>query len=431
MKNFIRFVFFLTISSWNTYGIAQSLDRIVAVVNDGVITQSQLVQKVQLERQQLQASGQSVPAEKIFRNQVLQHMIDTELQLQLAKKLGITVTDKDVDHAITEIAKRNGLSLAEFQEKLKQQSFNYDKYRAQIREQMLVGELEHRSVGGKILINDQEIKQFANKLRNQPVTKSTNTFYHIEDLLIPLPDNASAEQIAAAERTAQTLLVKARAGSSFQELVQKTEPKNSLSGGDLGWRPLKGLPDIFAKAVQTLRQGEISKPLQAPNGFHLIKLVAVRGSDMQQSAHDAITTHARHILIKTTPLTDDAQVRARLAEVRADIMRGGDFAKLASEYSQDPGSATKGGDLGWMQPGTLDPQFETAMNQLKPGQISEPVKSQFGWHIIEVIERKTSKNDQAYLQNQAQQMLYQQKFQEAVQEWLKKLRKQSYVKIMD
>lgn len=430
MKYLIR-VFLLTLVgliNTNAHAVPQSLDRIVAVVNDEVITESQLTKKIQFMQQQLQSSGQPVPPEATFRNQILQQMIDTDLQQQVAKRMGVKVTDADVNNAIADIAKRNGVDVTIFQEKLKQQGVSLVVLRQQIRDQITLSQVEGRQLGSRIIISEQEVKSYAQKLKSQPAKSNTNAQYRLEDITIALPEHPTAQDIAQAKQKAHTIIEKARTGKSFQDIVQSTPASESVSGTDLGWRPINAVPDVFIKDVQNMRAGEISKPLQAPNGIHVIKLVAVQG-DTASVPHDAVSTHVRHILLKTTPLTNDKQMRMRLLEIRADILRGGDFAKLAGEYSQDPGSAAKGGDLGWMQSGVLDPQFEAAMNQLKPGQVSEPVKSQFGWHLIEVIARKTEKNDQAALENQAREMLYQQKMHEAVQNWIQQLRKQSFIKI--
>lgn len=426
--NFLFLIFIL--SGWSINVVAETLDRIVAVVNDGVITQSQLNQKMQFAIQQAQASGEPKVSESTLRNQVLQHMIDTQLELQMAKKMGIKVSDNDITAAVTEIAKRNGLTLAQFQTKLQESNISYAAYRQQIQDQMITSQIAERQAGAKVVVTEKEVNALVYKLRNQPPEKNTSTQYHLEDLLIPLPEKPTPEQVAAATQQAELLLQKARSGKSFKEIAETTLPANSLSGGDLGWRPLSALPSIFVKVVQSMHAGEISNPVRAPNGLHLLKLIAIQGDNTAPSAHAAVSTHVRHILIRTSPLANDVQVRQRLAEIRADLARGGDFVKLAKQYSQDPGSAGKGGDLGWMESGMLDPQFEAVMNQLKPGQISEPVKTQFGWHIVQVLERKSSKNNQAYLQNQARQILYQQKLQEAVKTWLQQLRKQSYIKIM-
>lgn len=428
----LKFLFLIfVLNSWNTNVDAETLDHIVAVVNDSVITQSQLNQKMQFANQQAQASGDTKMSEAVLRKQVLQHMIDTELELQVAKKMGIKINDNDVTNAISDIAKRNGFTLETFKTKLQESGISYTAYRQQIQEQMITAQVAERQAASKIVITEKEINNTANKLRNQPLATTNNVQYHLEDLLIELPKQPTSEQINTAKQQAQTLLQKAQAGMSFQEIVKTAPAENVVSGNDLGWRPLEGLPEVFVSAVKNLKPGEISKPILAPNGFHLVKLIATQGDNANTVATTTnVSTHVRHILIRTTPLTNDAQVRQRLIEIRADIARGGDFSKLAQQYSQDPGSAAKGGDLDWMESGMLDPQFESAMNQLKPGQISEPIKTQFGWHLIQVLERKTSKSNQGYFKHQAQQMLYQQKLQEATKAWLEQLRKQSYIKIM-
>ena len=407
---------------------AETLDRIVAVVNTHVITQQQLNEQIELTRQQAQAENKPISSEATFRTEVLNHMIDTELQRQLAETAGMKVDEAGLDKTIAGIAQRNGLTVEELRSRLEQENIPYAKYRQKIREQLITARLQQDEVGQKITVTPQEI---TDALAQMPKSNSGNAAYHIEDLLVPLPNNPSSQVLATTKQAALSLLQQAKSGHTFQQLVE--QPQNAslaLSGGDLGWRPLNELPDIFQSSVQSLKPGEIAGPIQAQNGFHLIRLLESRGSSAT-APRTVTATHVRHILIKTSPLVNNKQAEQRLREIRAEILRGGNFADLAKKYSQDPGSSIKGGDLGWTLPGTFDPSFEAQENKLPLNQLSLPFQTQFGWHLIQVLGREQKlQTTESLTREQAAQWVYQKKFQQALQNWLRQLRRQSYVKIM-
>ena len=446
MQRFKQFLLFISISCCFTsvHAVPQSLDKIVAVVNDVPITQSAFNKQMQIATQQLQASGMKLPANTTLREYVLQQMIDTELQLEMAKKIGLKVDDKMLDKAIDDIAQRNGLNAAVLQTKLEQQGMKFANYREEIRQQILLSQLQEKMVAPKINISEQEVadalansnnslKQLISQQHTAATTES-NIRYHIEDIYIPLPEKPTAAQTAAANQQAQAVLAQAQKGTSFAQITKSAAKDKPLLGGDLGWRTLDQIPDIFDNTVKNLNPGSIAGPIQAPNGFHILHLIAKTGSNNTMAGKNIIANnmnqyHVRHILLRTTPLLGDAQARQRLLEIRDNILRGGDFAKLAGDNSQDPGSAIKGGDLGWLTPDMVDPRFAEIMSQTKVGEISQPFKSQFGWHILQILEVKKSDNNKAFLQNQARQLVYQRKYQEALKAWLKQLRAQAYIKI--
>ena len=424
------FPFILLLSSLlilSTSQAAETLDRIVAVVNTKVITQQQLSEQIELMRQQLQAENKPIPSQAHLREQALNHMLDTELQRQLAASSGMKVDEASLDKTIASIATRNGLTVEQLRSRLEQENMPYAKYRQQIREQLIIARLQQDEVGQKITVTPQEITDM---LAHMPKFTTGKASYHVEDLLIPLPDHPSAQAISISKQNALSVLQHAKSGSSFQQLVaqSKNDPL-PLSGGDLGWRPLSELPDTFQASIQALKVGEIAGPIQAQNGFHLLRLIEAKGINTLPTK--VTSTHVRHILIKTSPLVNNKQAEQRLREIRAEILRGGSFADIAKKYSQDPGSAFKGGDLGWTLPGTFDPSFEAQENKLALNQISLPFQTQFGWHIVQVLGRTEKlQSTQALSREQASQLVYQKKFQEALKTWLRQLRQQSYVKIM-
>lgn len=426
------------------HAAAQSLDKIVAVVNDVPITQNALNKQIQITTQQLQASGMKLPANTTLHGYVLEQIIDTELQLEMAKKLGLKIDDKMLDKAISDIAQRNGLSAAVLQTKLEQQGMSFSNYREEIRQQILLSQLQEKMVAPRINVSEQEVADVlansGNSLKQMmpkqhlPSSES-NTRYHIEDIYVPLPEKPTPAQMTTARQQAQAVLVQAQKGTSFAQIAKSAPKDQPLSGGDLGWRTLEQIPDIFDKAVRDLNQGGVAGPIQAPNGLHILRLIAKTGDNNATAAKNTISNNTnqyqvRHILLRTNPLLSDEQAKQRLLEIRDNILRGGDFAKLASDNSQDPGSAVKGGDLGWLTPDMVDPRFAEVMTQSKVGEVSQPFKSQFGWHILEVLAMKKSDNNKAFLQNQARQIVYQRKYQEALKAWLKQLRAQAYIKIM-
>ena len=407
----------------------ETLDRIVAIVNHHAITAQQLNEQMNITRQQWLSENKSIPDTAIFRKQVLNEMIDQELQLQLAAAAGLKISEEGLDKTIVSIAQRNGFTLEQLREKLQQENIPYAKYRQQIRQQLIINQQQQSEIAAKITVTDQEIK---NTLAQLPKLSLEKAVYHVEDLLIPFPNSPSATAIAHTKEMALSLLQKAKQGASFSSLIEEHPPTSNtpLSGGDLGWRPLNDLPDIFQASVQKLKPGEIAGPLHADNGFHLIRLLELRG-DTSSTPHYVTSTHTRHILIKTSPLLNNQQAENRLREIRADILRGGDFAILAKKYSQDPGSSFKGGDLGWAFPGFFDPAFEAQLKKLAINQISLPFQTQYGWHIVQVLGRAQKlQTAQSLSHKQAAQLVYQRKFQKALKNWLRQIRNQSYVKIM-
>jgi peptidyl-prolyl cis-trans isomerase SurA len=407
----------------------ESLDRIVAVVNTSAITQQQLSEQIELTRQQWRVENKLIPSAPILRKQVLDHMIDDELQRQLAESSGLKLDEEALNKAIADIAKRNGLTVEQLRSRVEQEKLPYEKYRQKIREQLLVSRLQQDEVGQKITVSSQETTDM---LAHMPIKSvSGGTVYHAEDLLIPLPDSPMPQTLEDTKKVALSLLQQAKNGSSFQQLIQESKNTSlALSGGDLGWRSLDQLPDIFQSAIQSSKQREIVGPVLAQNGFHLIRLLEVRGGNTADTSRTVTASHVRHILIKTSPLVNNGQAEKRLREIRAEILRGGSFANLAKKYSQDPSSAFKGGDLGWTLPGVFEPTFEAQMNKLSPKQISLPFRTQFGWHIVQILGRSNKLHTQSFSREQATQLVYQKKFQQALQNWLHQLRQQSYVKIM-
>jgi len=403
------------------------VDRIVAVVNKEVITSSELADQVATAERQLRRQGTPLPAQATLERQVLERLILLKAQLQLARDTGIRVDDAQLDRAIERIAQGNNMSVDDFRRTLERDGVQFDKFRGEVRDQILVSRLREREVDDKIQVSDSEIDLFLEQ--NKEGALNSKVEYNLAHILVRLPDQASPEQIEAARARAEKARAEALAGGDFAKLAASySDGPDALKGGALGWRSADRLPELFSEALKTMKPGDVSDLLRSPAGFHLLKLVDRResgGADGQPIKQ----THVRHILIRTNEAVSEADARRRLEDLRERIVRGGaDFAELARLHSED-GTAARGGDLGWVYPGDTVPDFERAMDALKPGEISEPVKTPFGWHLIQVLERRTASVSAERRRLVARQALRERKADEAYQEWLRQLRDQTYVEL--
>lgn len=398
------------------------LDRIVAVVGNDAVMQSELDSRMQtlMHRLAKEHSGPLPPRELLTR-QVLERMVLERLQLQLAQSRGIQIDDLTLNETMRDIARRNGLSLEAFRDRLVAEGVDYAHFREQVRNELTIERLRKRTIERKIQVTDQEINDF---IASQSGDAADGTEYHVRHILVSVPEGATAKEIKAAREKAEAIRAKALQGEDFAHLAAtESDGQNALSGGDLGWRAGSALPSIFARDVSTMDVGEISSLIRSPSGFHIIQLEDRRGG--QQATIEQ--THARHILIKTDALTSDQQAQDRLNRIRERIANGEDFGKLAKANSDDTGSAVSGGDLGWTSPGDLVPEFEEVMDRLQPGQISEPFKTPFGWHIVQVLDRRAYDGGQDVMRAQAREILLKSKTSEQTELWLRRLRDESYV----
>ncbi len=412
-------------SSASVKNSGTEIDSIMAIVNDTVITSSELEEQTRTIKQQLRQQNTPVPADESLQKQVLERLITNSLQLQLAASTGIRVDDDTLNRAINRIAEQNKLSLTEFRSLLEKDGFSFDKFREDIRGEIIITRLRQRQVDSRITVTDQEVAQF---LAAQARQGKSDDSYRLGHILIALPEAASPEQIQTARQKAEKILEKLQTGSAgdanFKETaIALSNGQQALEGGDLGWRSAGQLPSLFAPLVPTMKTGDISGIVRSASGFHIIKLLDYRGG----KRHMVTQTLARHILIRTTELITDDDASIRLQKIVQRIKKGEDFAELARMYSDDKLSAIKGGDLGWVSPGEMVPVFEQAMNELPPENISTPFKSEFGWHIVQVQERREHDNTEEYTRSQAQDALRSRKIEEEYQNWLRRLRDEAYV----
>ena len=402
------------------------VDRVVAVVNKEAITLSELNDHVAAAERQLRRQGTPLPDHATLERQVLERLILVKAQLQLANDLGIKVEDVELDRAVQRIADNNGMSLADFRKALESGGVSFDKFRKEVREQIILTRLREREVDRKIHVSDSEIDMY---LEQNKDTLQQQTEYNVAHILVRLPDQASPERIEAARARAEKARAEALAGADFAKLAATySDGPDALKGGELGWRSAARLPDLFTAALKTMQVNGISPVLRSPAGFHILKLLGRREAG-GAAGPPVKQTHVRQILIRTNQAVSDADAKRTLENLRERIVRGGaDFAELARVHSED-GSAARGGDLGWLYPGDTAPDFERAMDALKPGEISQPVKTQFGWHLIQVLGRRTAGMTPERMRLQAREALRERKSDEAYQEWLRKLRDETYVEI--
>ncbi len=395
-------------------------DRIVAVVGSDVITYVELRTRLAAALKQLEKQGTPLPPQDVLERQMLERLIMDRAQLQYAKDSGMRVDDIQLDQAIGRIAAGNRMTVPEFRAALEKDGVQYASFREDIRNEMISVRLREREVDSKLVISEGEIDNY---LASQAASGS-NEEYQLAHILLRAPESASPEQLQKLRLRGEQALKRARAGENFAELTAAfSDAPDALQGGDLGWRPLSRLPSLYAEVAGRLQQGEVSELLRSSAGFHVVKLLGKRGGSMQASVQQS---KARHILIRVNEVVSEAEARRKLEAVRERIVNGVDFAEQARLYSQD-GSAAKGGDLGWLNPGDTVPEFERAMDALKINEVSPVVQSPFGMHLIQVQERRERDVSAERQRAVARQALRERKMDEAYQDWLRQLRDRTYV----
>ncbi len=398
-------------------------DRIVAVVNEEVITLYELRSRLATALNQLKRQGTQLPPRDVLEAQMLDRLIMDKVQLQLAKETGLRVDDAQLEQALQRIAANNKMSFAEFREVLQKDGIPYAKFREDIREEMTIARIREREVDNKIVVSEGEIDNY---LAGDTGKGDAGVEYEVAHILLRSPESASPEQIQALKAKADQVVARLAKGEDFAQLAAAySDAPDGLQGGSLGRRPLDRLPAIFSEATAKLKVGEVAPILRSPNGFHIIKLVAKTGGGALPAVQQ---TRVRHILIKVNELVSEAEARRKLEALYERIRHGEKFAELAKVFSQD-GTASRGGDLGWIYPGDTVPEFERAMNALKPNELSEPVKSPFGFHLIEVLERRVQDVSADRQRAAARQVLRERKMDEAYQDWLRQARDRAYVEM--
>ncbi len=397
------------------------VDRIVAVVNNEAITASALEERIEQIRRQFARRGDRLPSDDVLRRQVLDQLVAESVQAQRAREAGVRIDDITLDQAIQRIADSNRMTLSQFRSALEGDGISWESFRANIRREMLISRLREQSVESRVVVTDAEIDNF---IKNNPDVAS-ETEYRVAHILLRAPEAASPEQLQALAQKAEAAQQRAASGADFSELAAEvSNAPDALQGGDMGWRAPSAMPGLFAQAVQNMSPGEVSPVLRSAAGFHVMKLIDKRSTGKGEAMVEQ--THVSHILIKTTELISDDDARKRLETLRTRVLNGESFEDLARANSDDL-SAAKGGDIGWVYPGDTVPEFQRAMDALAPGELSEPVKSPFGWHLIRVEERRTEDVSDKRKRAVARNTLKQRKIEEATDDWLRQLISSAFV----
>ncbi len=406
--------------------VAEVLGRVAAIVEEDVILEQELDNEVSTIAERIRASNAQMPPESILRKQVLEKLIIDKLQRQLAEKAGITVTEEMLNNSAADIAQRNNMTLQQFREELQHQGLTYKNFLDNMRNEIIINQLRGREIGGRIKVTDREVDHYLETQEQE--SNGTAIQYHLGHILIAVREAAAAKEIQSAQSKANELVKKLRAGQDFTHTAMtESGDDNALKGGDLGWRSLSDIPSLFSDIVVKMHANEVADPIRSPSGFHIIKMLELKGLDN----HTITNTKVRHILIKTNDLIDDEEAKKRLLALKARIMDGDDFAALARAHSDDKGSALKGGSLDWVGPQDLVKPFEDAMEKLEINELSEPIQTQFGWHLIQVLDRKTKDNSAEHKKDVVREAIRKRKIEEETELWMRRLRDEAYVEILE
>ena len=397
------------------------LDRVVAIVDNDVVMQSQLDARLREVQQTIDKRGGALPPEHVLSQQVLERLIIENIQLQIGERSGIRITDEELNQAMGTIAQRNGMSLEQFRDALARDGLSYADARDQVRREMVISRVRQRRVAERIQVTDQEVQNFlASDLGKMQLSEE----FRLANILIPVSEGASSNEIQAADRQAQELYQQLQQGADFAQLaVARSASENALEGGEMGWRKAGQLPPPFDSMISQLNPGEVTEPVRTPGGFIILKLIEKRGGDTQ--VRDEV--HVRHILIKPSEIRSEEETRRLVERLYQRIVAGEDFAELAKNFSEDPGSALNGGDLNWIDPNALVPEFREVMSNTASGELSKPFKSPYGWHVLQVLGRRATDNSEEVRKQQAANLLRNRKYDEELQAWLRQIRDEAYV----
>lgn len=401
--------------------VADPIDRILIVVNDEVVTAREVELRLNAVRNRLTAQKVNLPPDHLLRRQVMERMVVERLQQQVARQLGLTVSEERLDRAIHQIAEQNHKSPEALRRESEKEPGGYRAFREELRSQLLIQQLVDREVNNRVAVSEAEVDNF---IAGQ-AGRDSGLEYNLSHILIAVPEAASPEAIQRAKRKADDLFAELKKGADFGQLaIANSQGQNALEGGGLGWKHAGQLPDLFVNALRTMQAGAVSEVLRSPSGFHLLRLNARRGGG---EALQVTQSRTRHILIKSNELISPSEALRRAEQLRERITQGADFAEIARAHSEDIGSAASGGNLGWVSPGQTVPEFEKAMNALKPGELSAPIRSPFGIHIIQVLERRDRDVSQERAQANARNQIHSRKADERYEQWLRQLRDEAFV----
>ena len=414
---------FCLLLSLNVHSKIELLDRVVAVVDSGVIMESQLNSRVEEILQRLKNDNAELPPLNLIEEQVLDRLIIEEIQLQIADRAGIKISDSELNQTLARVSAQNNLSLEEFRIKLEGEGTSYRSFRDTIRKELIIQRVQRGKVGAKIDISEQEIENFINSEEGKTQLAEQ---YNVQHILLSVKSGSTEKEIEEIEVNANSLISRLNDGENFEKLAASfSAGQNALEGGYLGWRTEAELPSLFAEVVTELKVGEIASPLRSGAGFHILKLIDKRGNTVKFLDQ----TLARHILVQPSEIRTENQAEELINTIYERLTSGEDFKQLARQYSEDPGTKMDGGELGWSNPGDYDPAFEQTLNATKIGELSKPVKSSFGWHVIEVMDRRNEDVSQEEQKDRAFRIIFDRKFEQELQSTLIELRAEAYVDI--
>ena len=421
-KNFFVLLVSL-LASINIYSKIELIDRVVAVVDSGVIMESQLNSRVEEILIRLKSDTTELPPINLLEEQVLDRLIIEEIQLQLADRAGIKISDSELNQTLSRVSSQNNLSLDDFRLKLEAEGTSYKSFRDTIKKELIIQRVQRGRVGGKVDISEQEIENFINSEEGKSQLAEQ---YNVQHILLSVKSGSTEQQIEKIRNEANNLITRLEGDESFEKLAASySSGQEALEGGFLGWRTSAELPSLFANVVTELKIGEVAQPLRSGAGFHILKLTDKRGNTVKFLDQ----TLARHILVQPSEIRTENQAEELINEIYERLTNGEDFKQLARQFSEDPGSKMDGGELGWSNPGDYDPVFEKTLNATEIGKISEPVQSSFGWHIIEAMDRRNEDVSQEEQKNRAYQIIFKRKFEQELQSTLIELRAEAYVDI--
>ena len=398
------------------------LDRVAAVVNDGIVLRSDVETQMATIGERIQQQGQQLPPRNVLRQQVLERLVLQELQMQRAERLGIKIADEAVNQALTEVAQRNNIKFSELPAALEAQGLDYRDYRDEVRREMVMQTLRQRDVLARVYVSPREVEQCIAKRKASP---NVDNEFNLAHILVAIPSTADEQQIAERTSRAQAVYARAQQSEDFGQLaITYSDSGTALEGGALGWRKASQLPSFVAEIIPNLQPGGVTEPIRTPSGLHIFKVLEVRGG---QAPAMVSQVHARHILMKPNEVEDDQTVRQKLTQVRERVLKGESFEAIASVTSEDPGSAAEGGDLGWAGRGSFVPEFERQLDALEENQISEPFKTEYGWHIIQLLGRRTYDASGDVTRNRCVVQLREARADEETEIWLRRLRDEAFV----
>ena len=402
----------------------QPLNRVVAIVDNDVIMQTQLDARVREVQQTIAKRGAEVPPANVLTQQVLDRLILENIQLQMGERSGIRISDEELNQAMATIAQRNGMTIEQFRDALAKDGLSFNDARDQVSREMIISRVRQRRVAERIQVTEQEVKNFlASDLGKMQLSEE----FRLANIVIPVQEDASSDALQAAERRAREIYQQARQGADFGQLaIANSASETALDGGDMGWRKAAQLPPPFDSMISAMGVGDVTEPIRTPGGFILLKVLEKRGGEAAAVREEV---NVRHILIKPSEIRTDAEAKVLAERLYQRIESGEDFAELAKNFSEDPGSALNGGSLNWIDPNALVPEFREVMNNTASGEVSKPFKSQFGWHVLQVMGRRATDSSEQMREQQALNLLRNRKYEEELQTWLRQIRDEAYVEI--